>query len=94
LLGFILIPWRVTKLFEIAVTQYEGVPTRKIYKDHYMRELNAGHTPKRVLVVIHLFRFIVADYATVIFTVLLVGTLWRAINTIEILHLYFRHKFT
>lgn len=59
-----------------------------------MRELNAGHTPKRVLVVILLFRFIIADYATIIFTTLLVGTIWRSINTIEILYLYFRHKFT
>ena len=52
ILGYALIPWRFRELFKLAVDQYEGVPTQKIRRSHYVRDINAGKKPKSVQLVI------------------------------------------
>lgn len=44
--------------------------------------------PKRVQVVYDLFRYLIKDYLTILITLVLVVTMWRAINTLEIMYLY------
>lgn len=48
IIAYIVIPWRFKDLFQIAVSQYEGVPTKKVNKKHYMREMEKERVPKRV----------------------------------------------
>ena len=87
----VLIPWRLNELFEIAVTQYEGVPStnQKVQLlKHVARDVSKNQMPKRVQVIYDLFRFLVKDYSTVVITVILLITGWRTINTLEILALY------
>lgn len=87
----VLIPWRLNELFEIAVTQYEGVPStnQKVQLlKHVARDVSKNQMPKRVQVIYDLFRFLVKDYSTVVITVILLITGWRTINTLETLALY------
>ncbi len=44
--------------------------------------------PKRLQVVYNLIRYLVKDYLTMLITVILLGTLWRTLNTLEILGTY------
>jgi len=44
--------------------------------------------PKRVQVVYDLIRYLVKDYLTIVITIVLLGTIWRTLNTLEILGTY------
>ena len=68
----------------MAVSQYERVPTQKIKKNHYKREIDKGEMPKRLQVAVMLFYYIFTDILTLVFTILLLITGWRALNTLEI----------
>ena len=70
------------------------MPTRKVSRDHYLRERKAGKRPKRIIVAVDLFNFIISDYTTIAMTLILLVTLWRTLNTIEILQLYYRQRKT
>eukprot|EP00347_Sterkiella_histriomuscorum_P012885 403366845 len=91
---FILIPWRLSDLFEMAVSQFERVPTQKVKKSHYMREVNKGQLPKRLQAAIYLFKYILIDYLTFVLSLILVVTVWRAQNTLELVYSNFLLRFT
>jgi hypothetical protein len=85
------VPWRLNELWGIAVEQYENVPAaRKRVKglSHVSRDLSNRKMPKRVQVAYDLLRFLIKDYLTILITVVLLCTGWRAINTLEILYTY------
>ena len=88
---FLFVPWRLNELFDIAVSQYEAVPSTKQKVQmlkHVARDVSKEQMPKRVQVIYDLFRFIIKDYATIIITIILLVTGWRTLNTLEILLLY------
>ena len=89
---FLIIPWRLDNLFSIALTQYERVPTQKVKGAYFTREIKDKKLPKRVEVVMRLFECIFKDYVTILFSLILVVTMWRSINTIQKVWLYFRYR--
>lgn len=48
--------------------------------------------PKRVQVIANLFKYLVIDYITIACSIILIITIWRSLNTIEALWMYFRHR--
>ncbi|CDW72139.1 UNKNOWN [Stylonychia lemnae] len=91
---FIFIPWRYKEIFNLAVSQFERIPTQRVKKVQYMREIENGKVPKRVQVVGQLIMYIAIDYLTVFLSIILVVTGWRAVNTIEFWFNHFRYRFS
>ena len=91
---FILIPWRFGQLFEVAKSQYERVPTKKIEKGHYAKEINKGHHPKRIIAIELLFKNVIRNYLTIILSIILIITLWRSLDTIGVLFNFLKRKLT
>lgn len=47
-----------------------------------MREINEHRVPKRLEVIGMFIKYLVIDYLAIIFALILIVTLWRAIDTI------------
>ena len=87
----VLLPWRFLELKALAVAQYSEVPSnsQNVQKmKHVARNLNRKELPKRAQVISNLFKFLVKDYLTLLIIAVLLATLWRALNTLEILYDY------
>ena len=59
-----------------------------------MREVNKGQLPKRLQAAIYLFKYILIDYLTFVLSLILVATVWRAQNTLELVYNNFLLRFT
>lgn len=80
------------ELRDIALEQYEQVPAhvdRVRGLKHVGRDISGVKVmPKRVRVVYDLMRYIFKDYGTIVMVGLLIGTVWRALNTLELIWIY------